>query len=95
MTSPRRDSGEDDGEPPRVSVLAIPLFLGALLVCAVASYLLGPLALIVVALVVVGALTLAIREPAHREASVAAVAGALIGFVGVMLIALLHYMGHR
>lgn len=80
-------------EPVRVSPLAVPLFLGSLLVCALCSYLLGPIGLISLALVLVGALSLAIRLPQHRDAALGAVLGGVIGTGGVLLLALLYIIG--
>lgn len=74
-------------------MLTIPLFLGSLALCAVCTYLLGPWAAGAVGAVGIGAIQLAIHHPAHREAAVSTVGGALVGFGGVMLIALLHYLG--
>lgn len=79
--------------PRQVSVLAVPALLGALVLCAVSGYILGPLALLVLGLVVAGALTAVVRWPEHREAAVAAVIGGALGLGGVMVIALLHYLG--
>lgn len=92
---PRPPAGGGDGDggerpPTTVSPLAVPLFVGALALCAASSYLLGPLGLMAVLAVLIGALVLAVRRPADREAAVAAVAGAVIGFAGIMLIALVH-----
>lgn len=88
----RPGEADDERRPTTVSPLAVPLFLGSLLACAAASYLLGPLGLVVVAAVLIGALVLAVRRPAHREAAVAAVAGAIVGFAGIMLIVLVHIL---
>lgn len=84
-----RVHGSGDADPAHVSALAVPLLLGCLVLCAIASYLLGPWGLIVLAAVIAGAMSFAIRRPGHRDAAVAAVLGGLIGSGGVLLLALL------
>ncbi len=84
-------------QPPRpqvrVSPLTVPCLFLALVTTAGLAFAVGPWAGIWLAVVVAGALALAVARPSQREVSVAAALGGVLGFGGVMLLAVLHGFG--
>lgn len=75
-------------EPVRISPLAVPFLFLSLLSTAGLAFFVGPWAGIWLLAELVGALVLAGWRPDHRDASVAAALGGVLGFAGVMLLAL-------
>lgn len=76
-------------EPVPVATLTVPALLGGLVVGIVSGYLLGPWAGVLVLVVAVGAVLLAALRPDQREVAVAGAGGIVLGYGGVMLLALM------
>lgn len=83
---------DDDGrrEPVRVAPWTVPALLAGLVVGFLGGMLIGPWMGIVVLAGLVGAAVLAAGRRVPGETAIAGAGGLLIGFGGVMLIALLH-----
>lgn len=86
---PDRDPGTASGSV-HVSPLSIPLlFLGIIVGFVAANVLLGWTAVLILA-GAVGAVAVALRGGAHREAAAAGVLGMVLGALGVLLLAFLN-----